>query len=259
MNLKVQRIVLQDLPSLFTGLTLPTERQECHNLLSWDMARDDAPILAAIVNWLSPHRHLEFGTWKGFGTCLVLENSDATVWTINLKEGERNLLGGPIYSEPCRIPKRLTGWRRFLGKKFENREETIQTDGGEMIGALIHDKNLGSRVNQVFCDSREWDTRCYPPGFFDSVFIDGGHQTEVVLSDTLKSLTLLRKGGLMIWHDFCPDSDVRRKFPHVETVIQGIEKAKNSLLEESVTLWWPYPSWLLLGIKGNVPISSSRI
>jgi hypothetical protein len=64
---------------------------------AWDMARDDGPILAQIIRFLQPLRHLEFGTWQGYGSKLVLENSQATVWSINLLEGERHSNGLPAF------------------------------------------------------------------------------------------------------------------------------------------------------------------
>jgi len=68
-------------------------------LTDWNMARDDGPILAKIIRWVAPRRHLEFGTWKSFGACLVMDNSSTTGWTIKLPFGEYKSDGSWAYSE----------------------------------------------------------------------------------------------------------------------------------------------------------------
>jgi len=226
-------------------------------LTDWNMARDDGPILAKIIRWVAPRRHLEFGTWKGFGACLVMENSPATVWTINLWEGELHPGGGAAYSET--LPQKRKGFlEKILGKRSTSDAAVIQTDAKERIGIMIHEKKLGHRVNHVFCDSKKWDSTAYPEGFFDTIFIDGGHQADVVASDTRKALPLLREGGVVLWHDFCLDQDVRKKFPHVNTVIAGVEAAAEEIKKQHISLYWINPSWLLCGIKGNDPIPTAK-
>jgi predicted O-methyltransferase YrrM len=40
------------------------------------------------------------------------------------------------------------------------------------------------------------------PRLFDAVFIDGDHGFEAVLHDTLLARNIVRKGGIIIWHDY---------------------------------------------------------
>jgi predicted O-methyltransferase YrrM len=257
-SLPVTTIKSDSLAQVFAGLGDGSSLLTAPSLTDWNMARDDGPILARIIRWVAPRRHLEFGTWKGFGACLVMENSPATVWTINLWEGELHPGGGAAYSES--LPQKRK--RGLLGKLWKNKITTdtsvIQTDAREHIGIMIHEKKLGQRVNHVFCDSKKWDTSAYPKGFFDTIFIDGGHQTDVVASDTRKALPLLREGGVVLWHDFCLDEAVRKKFKHVETVIQGVESVAEEIHKHGIRLYWIDPSWLLCGIKGNVPIPTAK-
>ena len=220
-------------------------------LVDWNMERDDAPILTRIIHWAKPRRHLEFGTWKGYGTCLVLENSDAVVWTINLPEGELKPDGTWAYSER-REPKSSPnpGIPSVSFGRDENGEQIYQqTDAGPSIGHLYRERGLGHRVNQIYCDSRLWETSAYPKNFFDTIFVDGGHQSNVVASDTKKALSLLRPGGLILWHDFCPDEAVKNKYPHVVSVMKGVESVSEELVKENIELYWIDPSWLLLGLK----------
>ena len=229
-----------------------------YSLAEWNMERDDAPILAQVIRLMQPFRHLEFGTWKGFGACLVMENSPATVWTINLWEGEVHPGGTAAYSESLPQKRKKSFFEKLWEKNTENNAPVVQTDAKEQIGIMIREKNLGHRVNHLFCNSKEWDTSAYSEGFFDTIFIDGGHQTDVVASDTRKALPLLREGGVIFWHDFCLDQNVRKKFQHVNTVIAGVEAVAEEIKKQGISLYWIDPSWLLCGIKGNVPIPTAK-
>ena len=60
----------------------------------------------------------------------------------------------------------------------------VRTDAHGLIGRKYLNAGWGNRVCQIYADSRDWDTRHYPRGFFDSAFIDGGHAYDVVANDT---------------------------------------------------------------------------
>lgn len=49
-------------------------------------------------------------------------------------------------------------------------------------------------------DSRNFDFSPYI-GSMDLVFVDGGHDAETVLNDTISAYQLRRPGGVIIWHD----------------------------------------------------------
>ena len=36
---------------------------------------------------------------------------------------------------------------------------------------------------------------------FDLIFIDGGHNFKTVKADTINSLKMVKKGGMIMWHD----------------------------------------------------------
>jgi predicted O-methyltransferase YrrM len=257
-SLAITTIKSDSLDQAFAGIEKGSNPQDAPPLTDWNMARDDGPILGRIIRWVTPRRHLEFGTWKGFGACLVMENSPATVWTINLWEGELHPEGGAAYSESLPLKRKRGFLEKLWGKNFAADPAAIQTDAKDKIGIMIHKKNLGHRVNHVFCDSKKWDTSAYPNGFFDTIFVDGGHQADVVASDTRKALPLLREGGVILWHDFCLDEAVRKKFKHVNTVIAGVEAVAEEIKKQGISLYWINPSWLLCGIKGNVPIPTAK-
>lgn len=215
------------------------------------MEHDDAPIFRHIYSTFRPRRHLEFGTWQGFGTCLCLENCDATVWTLNLSDGETKpdgswAYGERVVDESSRPPGAVS---LNFGQDEAGPRTYHRTDAGSYIGRLYRERNFGHRVCQVFCDSRKWDTTGYAPDFFDSVLIDGGHQTDVVLSDTRKALSVLRPGGVIMWHDYCPKPEVCAQSVVIRGVTDAIEALRPELHAQLAELSWIDPSMILLGIK----------
>ena len=218
---------------------------------AWNTEVDDARILRYLYRHHQPRRHLEFGTWQGFGTCLCLESCAATVWTLNVPDGEAKADGSWAYGERVideskSPPGAVTA---NYGQDEAGPRTYHRTDAASYIGRLYREKQLGHRVCQVYCDSRAWDVSAFPPGFFDSVLIDGGHQTEVVLNDTRKAMPLLRPGGLMLWHDVCPDPAIIAGSTAVQGVMAAIEALRPELEQQFPLLCWIDPSYLLVGIK----------
>ena len=210
---------------------------------NWKMEIDDAPIVRHIYRHFRPQRHLEFGTWEGTGACYCLEECDATVWTINLPEGEV-IDGRPAYSSASAI---VPPGAKALG--HQDGTDVYQTDAGVFIGHRYRSAGFGHRVCQILCDSREWDTSAYPAGFFDTALIDGGHTTEVVLSDTRKALPLVRSGGLILWHDFCPDPGVFATVSSVTGVVGGLTREWPELSRSLHDAFWIQPSFVLVGVR----------
>lgn len=220
-------------------------------LQDWNMERDDGPILRYLYRQLRPRRHLEFGTWYGDGVLRVLEECAATVWTLNLLEGERKATGEWAYSTARPDVGELPKWAESQSATLADGtpHTWFQTDSYGFIGRKYLERHLGHRVCQIYCDSRQWDTSNYPADFFDSAFIDGGHQYEVVASDTDKALGVLRPGGLILWHDFCPDPVVQSQCGSTQEVLCYVRAHRQHLMEQLSDLFWIQPSWLLLGIK----------
>jgi hypothetical protein len=84
-------------------------------LRDWRMETEDSLILRFIYRNLKPNRHLEFGTWTGAGARCVLDESEATVWTINLPSGEFNDDGRTVYHSRRHSPWSLL--RRLSSRK----------------------------------------------------------------------------------------------------------------------------------------------
>ncbi len=236
------------------GFAIPIEYPQSSltkPLAKWKMEIDDSPIFRYLYRHFRPTRHLEFGTWQGAGVVYCLEECEATVWTLNLPFGETRPGGETEYSgdgESYGLGTSLAkAWARRIGLPERDR---YRTDSFGFIGRFYLEKQLGHRVCQILCDSRQWDVSPFPVGFFDTALIDGGHFPDVVASDTEKALGLLRPGGLMMWHDFCPP--MAKRSPVVQGVMQGLERVADLLGRELQQLFWIKPSHILVGRKRDV-------
>jgi hypothetical protein len=233
------------------GLEAPlqlSEQWKQRSLVEWDTAADDY-VMRHVFRHFRPMRHLEFGTWLGDGVLRCVEECDATVWTLNLLEGETKPDGQWAYGEM--ETEQFAGAGRWSQREVTHHAVWVRTDAYGLIGRKYLDAGWGKRVCQIYADSREWDTRAYPDGFFDTVFIDGGHTASVVESDTRQALRLVRRGGLVIWHDFCPSDEVMRAHENTRDVVQSITARRDELGKQLSKLFWVDPSWLLFGVRAD--------
>jgi MoaA/NifB/PqqE/SkfB family radical SAM enzyme len=213
-------------------------------LAEWKMEIDDAPIFRYIYRHFRPRRHLEFGTWQGTGTVYCLEECDATVWTINPPFGEDRPDGDAAYGhDEAELPF-VRAWAKKVGLL---EKDSYKTDTIGFIGRFYLEKEIGHRVCQIYCDSRKWETSNYPTDFFDTVLIDGGHAKDVVINDTLKAFKLLRPGGIIMWHDFCPP--VWDRYETTIGVTEAVLEMWDWIQENTSQIFWIYPSYILLGVK----------
>ncbi len=244
-------------------------------LHEWRMEENDAPILRYLWRHARPRRHLEFGTWEGRGALDCLLECDATVWSINLREGETDAQGRWAYdawldefestrhARDERVCERIVGCslapESLRTRTARNGRTVVRTDALGAIGRLVHEAGLGHRLCQICCDSREWDTSNYPEGFFDTALIDGGHTADVVRSDTLNALRLVRPGGFILWHDYCPDVRAQEICSSIRGVVEGIEEIASTIRRCCSDLFWIEPSWLLLGVRNGRTLNKAEM
>jgi FkbM family methyltransferase len=199
---------------------------------------DESAIYFYIYHNAKPKHHLEFGTWEGFGATLCARACDADIWTINLPEGESDADGSPLYGSTA-VDDCGAG---SLG-------HTLRGDSGDRIGWRYRAAGFASRVHQILCDSRDFDAEQFAPGFFDTILIDGGHKPDVVTNDTKKAIPLLRSGGIMIWHDFCPEVEALRHNEAPRGVVRAIIDNFAEWSRSFSRIGWIRPSWMLIGVK----------
>lgn len=219
------------------------------SLAEWIMEEDDGPLFRYLYQQLQPRRHLEFGTWRGTGTCYCLENAPmATVWTINLLDGESTPAGRWAYDAYLDENENRHG---LVTRTARNGKAVVRTDARAAIGTEYLNKNLGHRVCQIYADSTQWDDSNFPDQFFDTILIDGGHTPAVVISDTRKALRLVKPGGIILWHDYCPEPIVQTTCPSTVGVAAAIGELRPILDQTLGDLFWINPSWILVGIRNR--------
>jgi len=259
---------------------VPPASNRIRALHEWRMEENDSPILRYLYRHVRPRRHLEFGTWEGRGTLDCLQECDAAVWSINLRHGETNEQGRWAYDawlddyatprhdhaphadhahddadyahdEALRFVGCLPHSASLATRTARNGRTVVRTDAMGAIGRLVHEAGLGHRLCQIYCDSRQWDATSLPDGFFDSVLIDGGHSAEVVASDTRHSLRLVHSGGLILWHDYCPDAEAQAGCPSIRGVLDAMSQLAPTIRRYCADWFWIEPSWLLVGVRND--------
>lgn len=151
----------------------------------------EGAMLVALIKLLNPEKIFEFGTYLGYTTSLLLENSNAHVYSIDLP-GEKS---------------------DFFKDDFFDRNIILQNDE-------YNDKFLTARAvstgpyylkfsieNSKLHLIKQNSLNFIPASFqlekqTDFIFIDGGHTLAIITSDTNQSLKMISERGLIAWHDF---------------------------------------------------------
>lgn len=139
-----------------------------------DRKRKDAITIATVVRNIQPEVSVEIGTALGVTTSLISTNAPKSkIYTVNiLPDDTREKHKGA-----------------FVTKLYSKEE----------IGSYYRKRKL-KNIHQVYSDSRIW----HPPTKVDFAYVDGCHDRDFVISDTLNIINKMRPGGFIIWHDFSP-------------------------------------------------------
>lgn len=136
-------------------------------------------VIASLVRANAPQVIFEIGTFDGRTSLNMAANAPegATVFTLDLPpEG----LGSTAF--PLELNEDM-----YVKK--------------ERSGARFADAVKRYNIVQLLGNSGTFDFAPYY-GKVDFMFIDGSHAYEYVKSDTIAALKMVRKGGIIIWHDF---------------------------------------------------------
>ena len=145
----------------------------------------EAWILAALAR--DATRMFEFGTCTGKTAYLWARNlpPGGTVTTLTLGPDDT----GAYQSAPGDDP---------LAESYAREESRLSR-------FLYTGTAAAGRIMQLHGDSKRFDPGPYA-GSCDVVFVDGSHAYSYVASDSAKALTMVRPGGLVLWHDYSPES-----------------------------------------------------
>ena len=157
----------------------------------------DALMLAGIVRVVKSKRVLEFGTFLGYSTRIILENSldNCDIVTIDLPHGAEQgnlsleVTESALHSNPSLNDDFLRQYQFINGPRFLNN---------------LSDDQI-KRLHLVKADSRKVDATELVEkagGYFDLIFIDGGHDMETISSDTALAIQVASKNATIVWHDY---------------------------------------------------------
>lgn len=93
---------------------------------------------------------------------------------------------------------------------FEKYSKTNQDDSIAIKNALSEsafskflysETDVAGKINQIFSDSKTFD-ESFLHNKCDLIFIDGSHAYSYIESDSEKAFKMLKKGGIILWHDY---------------------------------------------------------
>jgi hypothetical protein len=144
----------------------------------------EAWILAVLAR--DARRLFEFGTCTGKTAYLWARNQPlgGTVTTLTLAPDQ----AGSSQSAPGDDPRALA---------YAEAESQFSR-------FLYSGTDAERQIEQLYGDSKAFDATAYAAQC-DVVFVDGSHAYSYVVSDSAKALSMVRPGGLVLWHDYSPE------------------------------------------------------
>ena len=153
----------------------------------------EAAALVSVLHLTRPQRVFEFGTFLGYSTALLLRNTppEAEVISIDLGDDSSAYRSAASYTD---------AELRSDDKKNDDYLRFVQaSEGQRYLRGLSSEQH--ARLKLLHGDSTRFDAGPLA-GRVDFVFVDGGHDTATIRSDTQKSLQMTGNDGVIAWHDF---------------------------------------------------------
>ncbi len=153
----------------------------------------DAECLGTIARNINPSVCLDIGTGLGYSAALIAKNApQAKIFTINIPPDDiKTGKGG-----------------KYITKAFEADE----------IGSYYRERNFRN-ITQILANTANWEPNI---GIINLAFIDGCHDTNFVINDTIKLLKHTKPGSFILWHDF--NLDLIYKYHWISSVCLGVER-----------------------------------
>ena len=159
----------------------------------------EAMLIQTLIKRVNPDRVFEFGTYMGATTAAIAINTrpDTKIFTLDLPPADHHGSLGAAEKNAL----------------FTTARTEAETPDGFLIkrstsvGPVILDGMLAAdqaKVTRLYSDSRTFDYSPYA-GTMDFIWIDGGHDYDIVKSDTENSLKLLKSANrraVIAWHDY---------------------------------------------------------
>ena len=147
----------------------------------------------------------EFGTCSGKTTYIMGLNSsdDTKITSLTLSPNE-------IEEVSKKNGDNKVSFRNIINESIYNK-------------FLFSGDEVEKKIKVIFKNSLYFNHREYEDKM-DLIFIDGGHTYSVVKNDSEKSFDMLKKNGIILWHDYVPG---KQSAKDVVKYIHEISKNKN--------------------------------
>ena len=191
-----QKDIFELFPNI-QSVSIQTKLSKGH---AFNVSAEELQIISAIVVYSKPQAIFEFGTFDGRTSYHMGLNapSDCSIITNDIQKGSF---------------------------QFDNSlyNETIT------IGGCFLNSDISNRFISITGDSKKIDVSQYF-GKVDIVFVDGDHSFEGVLSDSDLAFKLIKKNGLILWHDYNFVDGVTRALNELNLKNYNITQIKNTTL-----------------------------
>lgn len=136
-------------------------------------------VISNLVKKYNPNRIFELGTFQGRTTLNMAINSHekAEIITLDLPSSELQHTKMSVEKDE----------ERYIKK--------------EISGARFIDHPQAYKIKQVYGDSATYSFDSLKNSV-DFAFIDGSHAFDYVMNDSNKIFPMMRKGGIILWHDY---------------------------------------------------------
>jgi len=98
-----------------------------------------------------------------------------------------------------------SGERHFIDKP----------ESGARYKSTLSHTNVSNKIQQQYGDSATFDFSPYHDKC-SLIFVDGSHAYDYAISDTQNAMKMIRKGGIIIWHDYGVWEGVTRALEEIE-------------------------------------------
>ena len=136
-------------------------------------------IIASLVRKTNPNLSFEIGTFDG-RTALNMalnQNQGTEIVTLDLPAAEIESAIKPLEASDIKYILKDAS-----GSRFAHRQSS-------------------ARIVQIYGDSAKYDFSKYK-NKVDLMFVDGSHSYDYILNDSYIALSLVRQGGVILWHDY---------------------------------------------------------
>lgn len=185
-----------------------------------------SPIRAVVPGELHPDlRETDIGTTLdsevylvGSGSGISVSTSDTEAWILSVlaKKSLRIFEWGTATGRTTYLLARnspaaasvttLTLPSTAIGQYLKARDDSDAATAAALQEShyqhfLYSGSTVESKITQLFCDSKQFAEDDHLTKY-DLIFIDGSHAYSYVKNDTEKSLRMIDRGGLILWHDY---------------------------------------------------------